>query len=822
MGTIAAPHGFFAKWQALKANNFARNLGSMGSAQLAIRFSRLAATILLSRLLLPQDYGIAALVLTVYEFISLFTRNGISAKVVQASVEDLPVVAMTAYHMTWVLCLGLMVVQLLVAVPVALFYDNMSLALPIAAMSLIYLASPLSNIQSAFQQREGRLGRIALAGAVQVVVDNILTAIFAVSGFGLWAIILPKILVAPIWIGFVRFGHSWRPKKIAGVSRFHGWQDIARFSRNVMGVELLTTFQANVDNLLVGYFLGLHALGIYYFAFNGGLGITLGLISASDVAVYPHLCQVRDNPAALADRFAKTRRTISFTVLPLIIAQVALAPIYVPIVFGQKWVEAVPVLMLICLSAIMRPFASLCSQLLKALGRPGIELKWQLGNTALLMVALVIGAQFNILAVAAAVFVVQSLVLGAFAYFIPRQVLSVALPMSDGESIEVVEDERKFAALETEWDALWLRVPGAYASQSFAYCKTAWRQKSRAKLHIYTLRRAGKLVMVWPMLETRKNGVRNLCALNSGATEYDSVLVDPDESAAELYAAAMNWIAKKGKADRLDVPFVNEGSARQAALQTTKFHKRAHKLASPLLDFSAFADFDSYWKSLKSSLRTGTSRRRRRLEELGAVEVKLDTSGAERIEAIDWALAQKVEWMRRKKMENDFITRPAFRDFLVDYGNLKKPEAHLCVMTMRHNGKLIACKIGMIDRVRFEGWITVYDPAFEQFSPGVLLLVDCFKWCVETGRLYDFRIGDESYKMNWANGSANRISYKLALTMKGRFAMVFETLSVEAAKWMGRAFKASWMIFIEPRTVIRKLSGSIELAKFSPGSEVET
>lgn len=408
----------------LRNNKFAKNLLSMGTAQLAIRFSRLLATIVLSRILLPKDFALAAVVLTVYEFIALFTRNGITAKIVQAAPEDVEAVAQTAHRMTWVLCAGLMLVQCLIAWPVAWIYDDKSLILPIAAMALIYLASPLSNIQGAFQQREGRLGRVAMGSATQVISDNVLTAIFALMGLGLWAIILPKILVAPIWVAFIRYGHAWRPKNLMLPSYFHNWQEIARFSRSVMGVEILTTFQSNFDNLLVGYFLGLHALGIYYFAFNGGLGITLGLITAAGFAVYPHLCEVSQQPAALAARFSQTRRTVALAVVPLVVLQASLAPIYVPLIFGQRWNEAVPILSLICLSAMARPFATVSSQLLRAVGRPDIEFKWQLRTTALLAVALLVAVQVSILAVAIAVFAVQVVMLGSFAYFAPKKALA--------------------------------------------------------------------------------------------------------------------------------------------------------------------------------------------------------------------------------------------------------------------------------------------------------------------------------------------------------------------------------------------------------------
>ncbi len=410
-------------WQQFRSNQFARNISSMGLAQLIVRISRLLATIFLSRLLLPNDFGTAAIVLTVYEFVALFTRNGISAKVVRASESEVETVAMTAWRMTWIICSSLVVIQCLLAYPIAIFYNDQKLFFPIVAMAFVYLITPMSNIQAAYQQREGKLGRIAFAAAAQVVVDNLLTALFAVLGFGLWAIILPKILVAPIWGVAVRHGHAWRPKSIVGKSRFEGWREIARFSRSVLGNELLSTIQGNVDNLFVGFFLGLHALGMYYFAFNAGLGLTLGLITAAGVAVYPYLCEVRQDTEKLAERFYKTRRKICFGIVILILTQTLLAPIYVPIIFGSKWTETIPVLCLICLSALARPFASHCSQLLKAVGKPEIELRWQLLNTVALVIALVIGSQISVLAVAFAVFFVQSTMLSLFAYLVPRHIL---------------------------------------------------------------------------------------------------------------------------------------------------------------------------------------------------------------------------------------------------------------------------------------------------------------------------------------------------------------------------------------------------------------
>lgn len=412
-----------ARLRRLFANGLNADLLAMGSAQVAVRVSRLVTTVVLARLLAPEDVGLAAAVLTVYELVALITRNGISAKVVQASEATVAEVAETAHTLTWYVCGGLMLVQMAIALPVALAYGHPEIAVPIALMGVIYLATPLSSIQGAFIQREGRVRRFAAASAVQVTADNVLSAGLALSGFGLWAIILPKLLVAPIWVVFLRYGHAWRSRHPFG-RHLTGGRDILRFGRSVVGVELMTTLQANLDNLLVGWFLGPAALGLYFFAFNAGLGITLGFITAFGMAVFPHLCAAQGDAAELARRYRHALRTLALVVVPIILLQVSLAPVYVPIVFGPQWEQAIPVLMIICLSALPRPFASATSQLLKAAGRPDIELRWQTAITGAFVVAVLAAVPFGIVAVALAVLGVQLVGLTAFCLTAPRQVLA--------------------------------------------------------------------------------------------------------------------------------------------------------------------------------------------------------------------------------------------------------------------------------------------------------------------------------------------------------------------------------------------------------------
>ncbi len=390
---------------------FTRNLRWLGLSGMVIRVTRLLTTIVLARFLTSHDYGLVAIVLTVNDIVRVFTRNGIGTRLIQAKAENISQLAQSAYWLNWAISIALFVIQCLVAFPLAWFYRDKQLILPICAMAFSLLLLPHGLVQAALIQRENRLKAIALVEMIQFSTDNILSLIFAIAGLGMWSIIVPKLLVPPIWVYIILKNHSWRPKfKFTTV----GWGDLLRFGRNVLGVELLNNLRGNLDYLIVGRFLSIEALGIYYFAFNAGLGISLGTITSIKSALLPHLCDARANLAQFKQRYFNSLKTISVIILPLVLLQSSLAPIYVPIVFGEKWIPAIPVLILICLSAIPRPFADSASQLLVAVDKPQIDLLWNVIFTVLFSIALLIGVQWQSIGVATTVLLIHAVFLPLF------------------------------------------------------------------------------------------------------------------------------------------------------------------------------------------------------------------------------------------------------------------------------------------------------------------------------------------------------------------------------------------------------------------------
>jgi PST family polysaccharide transporter len=389
------------------SGQFIRNVGWLGLAELINRVFRLGTTVTLARVFSPQDYGLMAVIYTIFDLATVFIfKGGTGAKVIQTDEAKLSNTCNTSYWLNWILCGMLFTIQCLAAYPIAKFYDNEQLVLPILTFSLMYLVYPFFLTHCALIERENRLKVIAVCNAVQSMLINIMTVTLALLGFGIWAIVFPMLITVPVWFIITWKNHSWRPPRSFSLQ---DWQEIIHFSKNVVGVELLTKLRLNLDYLIVGRFLGVEQLGLYFFAFNAGSGITNNIVNSLMSALFPHLCDARGDLQDLRKRYFKSLKTIALSVIPVVILQSTLSPIYVPIIFGEKWVSAIPILILICLSVIPMTFKHAASLLLNSIDKTHISFYFDLIYTTIFAIAIFISVQQGILAVAISVLAINLL-----------------------------------------------------------------------------------------------------------------------------------------------------------------------------------------------------------------------------------------------------------------------------------------------------------------------------------------------------------------------------------------------------------------------------
>jgi len=376
------------------AQKLTRNIGWLTAAELVSRFGRIIAAIILARQLDAVAFGVAAIALTIFEVTRVFTENGIGAAVVRADEKDFHKVANTANRLMWGVCLILAGVQIAAGFVVEWLLPGQESGAMVAMLGLVFLMMPFGVMHAYCLLRAERMKDLAAISTAQVAADHILTAILAICGFGAWAIVLPKLLTAPIWLMGMLRTQAWTPNPAAGFAPVAG---ILKFSLPVLGSELMCAFRDQLDKFIVSFTLGIEALGLYYFAFNAGLGVSTALNRAFSNAVYPHLC-------ATADRLTAYRKAIVNLGLPfglLYVLQAAMALYYVPIVFGATWAVAAPLVAILCLGGPARLMVDAARMKARADGHSGRDFKISLGLSASILIPFGLFASCGLFAVSA-------------------------------------------------------------------------------------------------------------------------------------------------------------------------------------------------------------------------------------------------------------------------------------------------------------------------------------------------------------------------------------------------------------------------------------
>ncbi|MBO3459835.1 lipopolysaccharide biosynthesis protein [Aetokthonos hydrillicola Thurmond2011] len=393
------------------SNQFIRNLSWLGISEIVYRIIRLGLVVIVAKFLTPYDYGLAAILMTVREYSITFANVGITAKIIQAEEKELEDLCNSAYWLNWTVFGSLFILQCLAAFPISLLYKTQDIILPICVSGLVYLIWPVTSIQRTLIQRENRFKIIAVTDSTQNLITTSLVALCAALGMGVWSFVTPLVLGALIETFMYYRYHPWRISKKFTTKH---WGEIFTFGKNILGVNLFRTLRNNLDYLIVGHFIGVKELGVYFFGFNTGLGISLSIINSINSAILPHLCSSRNDWAVFKKRYFSSLKTIALVIIPFVLLQSSLAPFYVPIVFGEKWIAATPILILICLSAIPRPFADAASQLLVAIDKPELDLRWHVIFTGIFTMAVLIGVYWNVIGVAASVLLVHMICLPIF------------------------------------------------------------------------------------------------------------------------------------------------------------------------------------------------------------------------------------------------------------------------------------------------------------------------------------------------------------------------------------------------------------------------
>lgn len=372
---------------------FARHLMAYCLSEVAAKASRLLVVVAVARTMDVRAIGIAAAALAAADILKALTENGVGQRIIAARDDQLEATCRTGRRIFYVWCYGLFALQIAIGGGVFAATGDWQLFVLIAILAGEYLFMPAGLVQCALAMRVGKLSQTAGIAAGQVVGANLASAALAVVLAGPLALVLPRLLAAPIWLVAMRRLHPWSPDRSVRPAPL---RPFLRYGSAVLGVEVVKALRLQADKLVVGALMGAEALGLYFMAFNAGLGLATSFVQAFSVVLFPHLVTAPDRARAL-------RRAVVLSlglIAPVVVVQALAAPFYVPVLFGEGWDGIDQIVSILCLAAIPGVLWSAASQWLRAADTPQVELMMTLGMTLALVANTALLAPYGLLAIA--------------------------------------------------------------------------------------------------------------------------------------------------------------------------------------------------------------------------------------------------------------------------------------------------------------------------------------------------------------------------------------------------------------------------------------
>lgn len=384
-------------------------LVAYSASEFATKATRLVAVIALARMLSPAEVGIVAAAMAIAELLKAFTENGVVQRLIASPASELESVAVTARRLFALWCGMLFLAQVVVAYFVYLWSGETAGALVIALMAGEYLFMPAGIVQCGLAMREGRLSGTAAISGAQNVAANLFLAVLVVIWPSPLSVAAARLASAPIWLAGMRRIRPWNAQRSC---RPAPAASFIRFGSSILGIEFLKVLRLQADKLIVGALMGPEALGVYFFAINAGLGIANSFSVAFSIVLFPQLC----NSERRAQVLRNALTLVMGVLFPIICLQALAAPVYVPLVFGDKWAAVAPLVSILCLAALPAIIWSAAAQWLRASYRPEIELLYSAFTTAFIVAAVGLATPYGLTTVVWALLTASTLAqLGASA-----------------------------------------------------------------------------------------------------------------------------------------------------------------------------------------------------------------------------------------------------------------------------------------------------------------------------------------------------------------------------------------------------------------------
>jgi O-antigen/teichoic acid export membrane protein len=369
-----------------------------GSAKLILQLVLFIITTILARLLSKDDFGVVGMAAIITVAINMVNDKGLGMAIVQRKNVSRDQLA-TMFWGSLAFGALLYLISVAAAVPLALFFRKEIVAPVVIIIALGFIVGGFGIVQKALMTRDMEFKNLSIIEIVAVLLGGTVAVIMALLGFGVWSLVANSLLrdifnVIGLWIVC-----RWRPHRHFSWREF---RDYLGFSSKVLANDGATYLITNVDVTIIGRILGSAALGVY------NLSLYLVKLPVTRISaivakvVFPAFAAVQDNTEKFKRAYLRAMKFISVITFPALAGLAVFSHEFIAIAFGEKWQDMAMPLIILTPMSMLKSVGTIRGSVLMAVGRPQVELYWNLIYLLPLIGVVYAGTFYGINGVAAA------------------------------------------------------------------------------------------------------------------------------------------------------------------------------------------------------------------------------------------------------------------------------------------------------------------------------------------------------------------------------------------------------------------------------------
>lgn len=325
----------------------------------------------LARILLPDDYGLCALLLAFVNISTVFINSGLNTALIQKKDAD-SIDFSSVFYLSFFISIIIYVTLFFASPFIASFFNDIRITDLLRVISVSLIIGSYNSIQIALLTKRMQFEKLFKANIIGILSSALVAIYLAISGYGVWAIVAQYLVLKMVTTVLLSILVCWHPSLEFSLSRL---KILFSFGWKCMTTSLLSTLVTNIYTTVVGKFYTKAELGTYDTGNRIPSVLSETFTSSLGSVLFPVFSTLQDDTKALKFYVQKTNKITTFLMFPLMFGLVAVADPLIRIVLTEKWISAVPFLQMFCVLYAFYPLHIANIQAINAIGRSDVSLK---------------------------------------------------------------------------------------------------------------------------------------------------------------------------------------------------------------------------------------------------------------------------------------------------------------------------------------------------------------------------------------------------------------------------------------------------------------